>query len=248
MIKTIVATIIASACLATGASAANLVQNGGFELTTNGVGGTTRGLTRPVGWTVPVNGLDFIYAPGTADTTGTPYISSTGPARFFLWGSRNGGVNVLPATSPAGGNFFAFDGDPRFRAPISQTLHGLTVGQQYSLSFYWAAAQQKGNFTQPTTESFSVTLGNQSFSTPTINNPGKGFTGWFLQTFRFTANDANPLLTFVANGTPSGQPPFALLDGVSVAVPEPSTWAMLIAGFGFVGAAARRRRMASVAA
>ncbi|MFQ3596008.1 MAG: PEPxxWA-CTERM sorting domain-containing protein, partial [Sphingomonadaceae bacterium] len=31
-------------------------------------------------------------------------------------------------------------------------------------------------------------------------------------------------------------------------IPEPGTWAMLIAGFGFVGAAARRRRKEAVAA
>jgi hypothetical protein len=31
-----------------------------------------------------------------------------------------------------------------------------------------------------------------------------------------------------------------------IAVPEPATWAMMIAGFGFVGAAARRRRVANV--
>jgi len=31
-------------------------------------------------------------------------------------------------------------------------------------------------------------------------------------------------------------------------VPEPGTWAMLIAGFGLVGAAARRRRQTSVPA
>lgn len=34
----------------------------------------------------------------------------------------------------------------------------------------------------------------------------------------------------------------------SVAVPEPASWAMLIAGFGLVGAAARRRRRGVVAA
>ena len=33
----------------------------------------------------------------------------------------------------------------------------------------------------------------------------------------------------------------------SVAVPEPASWAMLIAGFGLVGAAARRRRTALTA-
>jgi hypothetical protein len=31
------------------------------------------------------------------------------------------------------------------------------------------------------------------------------------------------------------------LDNVSAAVPEPATWAMLIAGFGLVGGALRRR-------
>ncbi|MFN7174747.1 MAG: PEPxxWA-CTERM sorting domain-containing protein [Thermaurantiacus tibetensis] len=35
---------------------------------------------------------------------------------------------------------------------------------------------------------------------------------------------------------------------IAGAVPEPATWAMLIAGFGLVGAAARRRRQAVVAA
>jgi hypothetical protein len=34
--------------------------------------------------------------------------------------------------------------------------------------------------------------------------------------------------------------------GYDAAVPEPATWAMLIAGFGFVGAAARRRRNVAV--
>lgn len=39
------------------------------------------------------------------------------------------------------------------------------------------------------------------------------------------------------------------LDSITAnAVPEPATWAMLITGFGFVGAAARRRRSAVVSA
>ena len=41
---------------------------------------------------------------------------------------------------------------------------------------------------------------------------------------------------------------FEFDDFAAANVPEPSTWAMLIAGFGFVGAAARRRRMTTVTA
>ncbi len=38
------------------------------------------------------------------------------------------------------------------------------------------------------------------------------------------------------------------LDGMGSAVPEPATWAMMIAGFGLAGSALRRRREASVLA
>ncbi|MFY9970610.1 MAG: PEPxxWA-CTERM sorting domain-containing protein [Roseiarcus sp.] len=43
-------------------------------------------------------------------------------------------------------------------------------------------------------------------------------------------------------------PPFALLDGVSITVPEPSTWAMMLAGFTGLGHAAYRRRKRAVLA
>jgi hypothetical protein len=38
-------------------------------------------------------------------------------------------------------------------------------------------------------------------------------------------------LSFLANGTPQGEPPFAVLDGVSLdIVPEPSSVATMFAG------------------
>jgi hypothetical protein len=40
----------------------------------------------------------------------------------------------------------------------------------------------------------------------------------------------------------------ALFDASLLGVPEPASWAMLIAGFGLTGAAMRRRRRATVAA
>ncbi|MGH6911978.1 MAG: PEPxxWA-CTERM sorting domain-containing protein, partial [Phenylobacterium sp.] len=61
--------------------------------------------------------------------------------------------------------------------------------------------------------------------------------------FNFTATSNSQLLTFLSVGTPSGLPPIALLDGVSLTmVPEPSTWAMMLLGFGGIGAMIRRRR------
>jgi hypothetical protein len=73
--------------------------------------------------------------------------------------------------------------------------------------------------------------------------PGS-FSGWTLETFGFTAAATSEVLSFLAVGSPANSlPPFALVDGVSLtSVPEPSTWAMMLAGFGGLGFAAFRRR------
>lgn len=133
------------------------------------------------------------------------------------------------------------------------------------MTFAYAGAQQFG-FDGATTEGWVVDLGT---SVPTdsqrrsktlsataqitgnniggnLVNANHGFTGWQSQTFVFTAQTANDILSFLAIGTPDGVPPFTLLDGVSVTeagvVPEPATWALMIGGFAMVGFAARRRR------
>ena len=59
----------------------------------------------------------------------------------------------------------------------------------------------------------------------------------------FKATSTSELLQFAAEGGPYGAPSSALIDGVSLNfVPEPSTWAALITGFGVLGAVALRRR------
>ena len=70
-----------------------------------------------------------------------------------------------------------------------------------------------------------------------------------LETFDFTAGATSEMLSFLAVGTPANNlPPFALLDGVTLtAVPEPSTWAMMLVGFSGLGYAAYRRRRTPVA-
>ena len=73
---------------------------------------------------------------------------------------------------------------------------------------------------------------------------GGGATQWQLRTVNFNTTGGN--LTFSALGTSDGLGGY--LDSITISsVPEASTWAMLIAGFGLVGFAARRRKAAVAA-
>lgn len=252
----------ASAVPAAAAPAAtNLVVNGNFEQTTNGAGQVEYynndedmifGNTSLVGWNPIVaatNGsaLAWVFAPGTAGRGGVPYQQYGGI--MDLWGPGNGGLATGSLDSIQGGNFFAADGDPEYRSGISQMLTGLTSGQTYRVSFEWAAGQQV-DFFGPTTEAWQVGFGGQTRMTPILSTPERGFQPWRRETLEFVASGSAQLLSFLAVGTPVGMPPISLLDNVKVmaGVPEPTSWAMLIAGFGLIGAAARRRRgLAAVA-
>lgn len=55
-------------------------------------------------------------------------------------------------------------------------------------------------------------------------------------------------ITFVSNNVEYWSGLTVGIEGFAGAVPEPATWAMLITGFGLVGAAARRRRRPAVGA
>jgi hypothetical protein len=220
----------------------DLVTNGGFE--SNGGNGQIGFNTSAADWSLPLNntGYDFLFAPGTADTTGS--VGQFGG--LTLYGPGNGVANGLPATSPAEGYFLGADADFQ-QAALSQTITGLVVAESYTVGFWWAGAQQTG-FTGPTMEQWQVSLGSETQSTTLAMIPQAGFTGWMYQTFTFTATSTSEVLSFFADGSP-GEPPFALLDGITLtAVPEPSTWAMMLIGFGGLGFAAYRRRRGAVAA
>jgi len=229
-------TIGSGAALAAGP---NLVLNGGFEQTLVNASsefGSRYPSQQVTSWTS--TGYNFVFKPGTADTTGAASEFGSG---LMLWGPNNGSANGLPSTSPSGGNFVAADGAFSVGA-ISQTITGIAAGQTVDVSFYWAGAQQY-SFDGATTEKWQVSLGSSTQSTAVVNNVNHGFTGWVQQTFRFVASVANPVLSFLEVGTPSGQPPFALLDGVSaVVVPEPTTLTILLSGVAGLFGLSRRRR------
>ena len=219
---------------------ANLVTNGGFE-TTLTTGAAEIGVRHPsqqaTGWTT--SGYNFVFTPGTADTIG----AAGEYDNVLLWGPNNGSANALPASSPDGGNFIGADGAFGVGA-IQQTITGLIVGQTATLTFTWAGAQQY-SYDGATTERFDVSLGDETHSTETVSLASHGFSGWRSVTMTFTPTSTTEVLSFLAAGTPSGQPPFSLLDGVSLtqnAVPEPASLTLLGAGLAFGAAASRKKR------
>ncbi len=195
----------------------------GGGLSTSGYAGDT--LT---GWTS--TGYNFVFRGGNV---GDVTVVGSGGA-LSLYGPANGNANGLVAP-PGGGNIIANDGAYQI-GPISQTVTGLTSGQEYAVSFEYAGAQQT-TYTGTTTESWTVSLGGTAGAqtTSTLTNTNKGFTGWFSQTFDFTATGTTDVLSFLANGTPSGEPPFSLLADVSMtAVPEPKASACWMILFGML--------------
>jgi len=249
--STAIAALVGVALTFAGAAkAASLITNGSFEQLSGGIGQIGYNGTSLTGWT---NGHDgsgnlgytFVYSSGSADTTGANGVSGN----VKLWGPNDGSANGLPATSPDGGNYIAADGAYQ-TAPLSQTVTGLTSGAQYTVSFWYAAAQQKG-FDGVTTEQWLVSLGGQQLATQVLTNQSHGFTGWQYASLTFTAQSSSQVLSFLSAGTPSGVPPFALLDGVSmtqvVATPEPASIVVLLTGLAAIGVIVRRRQMARAA-
>jgi hypothetical protein len=198
-------------------AATNLVQNpyfaitGGSDATSlefgTGCGTNCNGLGNVADWTT--SGYNFVYLPNTSDTVG----GTGNSGNVKLWGPNNdgagggaGAANGLPTSAPAPGqNFVAADGAYEVSA-ITQTINGLIVGDRVAVSFSWAGAQQSG-FTGPTTDQWTVDLGGSaSQSTSILSLPSQGASAWMTQTFYFVATNTSELLSFLATGTPSGEP------------------------------------------
>jgi hypothetical protein len=251
--KSVLLAIAAVASLSAIAStnATELVTNGNFETGDYGQIGY-KGNTL-LGWNnnnYNTNGLGYNFLFNTSNDEVNGTVGVSGAVR--LWGKNNGGLNDLVA-SPVGGNYVAADGGYQVGA-LTQTINNLTVGQKYNLSFYWAGAQQYG-YNGDTSDRWKVSLGNETYSTAIKNDVSHGFTGWTQELMTFTATSTSELLSFLAIGTPAGEPPFSLLDGVSMSqavlpatptppskVPEPGTLAMVGLGLSLLGVGLRRRK------
>ena len=216
---------LALVALATAARAnpANMVSNGSFQT------------FAPVnsGSCTPAQTITNTDLSGWSTTSGYSFVLTTSNYSAFCGDAGNLGLYGPITASPDGGNFVASDGAYQ-TGYIYQTISGLVPGSNYLVSFDWAAAQQSG-YTGATSDYFELGLGTTygvgaSAVTPNYNLPSGAFSGWMGQQFSLLATATSEVLWFFAVGTPSGQPPFALLDGVNVTVSEPPAAALLIVG------------------
>lgn len=209
----------------------NLIQNGSFEspAINNGT------------WTV-VPGKNYLSADNTKNATKYMLnwdtdLTSGVEVRRNVAGVAQDGLNFIELDSHFGNfNNATFDNNGTTNSWISQTVN-TSLGQVYHLSYWYSprAGSQSGN-NQINVFWDGVKLGGGTFT-----NSGSG-SGWNEYKFDVVGNGNSGTLKFADAGTANTYG--ASLDNVSLvaAVPEPETYALMMAGLGAVAFMARRRR------
>jgi hypothetical protein len=166
---------------------------------------------------------------GTNDLLTAP----DGVSQWYIVADSNNGAN----------------GAPNYSRPISQTIDGLTVGNQYELSF-WQTGGEWAGITGGYNNGWQVSLGSDTRIAGAANgaalmnvaasNPSTTATvdPWQQQTLTFTATGTSEILSFLATSPSGDVPPMSLLTGVkfknssSTPIPEPLEYVGTIVGFG----------------
>ena len=214
--------LTASAALcATGASAAAIV-NGGFEADAA---------------SVPAAGVYFGAITGWNAPGG--YLTSAG---YYSAAPPEGRIFALVGGGIDGGSYH-----------LSQTITGLTSGSRYTVKFSLASedfvipgAVEQVNVWMSTGSASASQLYSAPISSNTISfGPGPLWDHWAAFSYSFVASAASATIDFQQTAATSLSGDTGL-DDVSIfasgGVPEPATWAMMLVGFGTLGAALRRRR------
>jgi choice-of-anchor C domain-containing protein len=160
------------------------------------------------------------------------------------WTVSNGSVDYIGTYWQAADGSRSLDMDGNSQGTIaSQTLNTI-AGQTYLVSFALAGNPDNG----PTIKTIQAAIGDSGWQTFTFDTTGKTHSdmGWITESFLYTAVGTSTISFQSLTGAPVGDPRAAwgpALDNVVVtAVPEASTWAMMVLGFLGVGFVAYRRR------
>jgi hypothetical protein len=170
-----------------------------------------------------------------SDVTYQPVVIAYNQASPYPTGAFG---EIIP-TAPNGGSYGAyFVADNAFQS-ISQSI-SLTQGQSYQVSFeVYSPNNGRRNAFDATLQSNVDGVLSPLFTAHTLAS------GWTIYSAIFSAS-AGPYsfaLNFHGDGIPAGD--FVVDNPTVAAVPEASTWAMMILGFVGVGFLAYRRRETS---
>lgn len=158
-----------------------------------------------------------------------------------------GGGVIISGSAAWGGSLSPSGSYHGFVQGTSTLSQSFTATENGSAVITWLAANRQ-NFGGTQTYSVSIFDGASTTNFGSFTNSSGTFLGQTTSSFAIT-NGTNYTLSFT--GIPAGDNT-AFIDNVAVAVttsavPEPSTWALLLAGFGLIGFSARRRRAAVAA-
>ena len=218
------ASAIAAGLLFAQPALANLVLDPGFETPVVPVGGfTTFNTGTALGsWTVVGAAGNVAPVSGTFQQNGFSFVAQEGAQWLDLTG-----LNSNSATG------------------VQQTI-ATTPGTSYDLSFWVGNVVNTGGIFGTTSTVNVLVNGSQVFSANNSGGVGSSSQTWQQFTTSFVAGGASTNLAFL-NGDPgtdndNGLDGVNLVVGGTAVVPEPSAWALLIAGFGGMGLVLRRAR------
>jgi hypothetical protein len=196
--------LVAAACAAlvtlSPAGAAELIVNGSFNQA--GAPGSTAGRiaddlaygsvksanlstgdTYITGWNVfgdaDIAAQVWWYNDGRPDRPDNQRSGDFNCCAWSMYGPLNGNNNGF-TLSPDGGPVLELDGGKDYRGGVFQAIPNLTIGQRYTVRFYWGGGQQSccgGTTTEQVQVSFSEPGGvnPQFYNTEVWNNPERGW-------------------------------------------------------------------------
>ena len=125
---------------------------------------------------------------------------------------------------------------------IEQTVSGLAANGAYQLTF-WYRANAGDPLLAGSTYDAQIAVVTTNATPAVIHVNAAQADTWQSYSYIFSPTSSTATISFAALSSGTHNNGGVFLDAVSLApVPEPSEWAMLAVGFGFVGMAAARRR------